>query len=79
MNQLKGGGGGQDFVKVSFSAHAKAFLVERQAVAVDVVLFMWVFVHKFFKRISYRTLVFGSSQESLRDFPSVSLSKQVQE
>lgn len=78
MNQLERGGGA-GFCEVSFSAHAKAFLVERQAVAVDVVLFMWVFVHKFFKRISYRTLVFGSSQETLRDFPSVSLSKQVQE
>ena len=72
-------GARQDFVKVSFSAHAEAFLVERQTVAVDVVLSMWVFVHKFFKRISYRTLVFGSSQETFRDFPSVSLSKQVQE
>lgn len=29
-------------MKVSFSAHAEAFLVERQTVAVDVVLFMWV-------------------------------------
>lgn len=29
-------------MNVSFSAHAEAFLVERQTVAVDVVLFMWV-------------------------------------
>ena len=52
-------------MKVSFSAHAQASLVERETVALDTVLFLWV--------------LHTSSVKQFPEFPLVSLSKKVQE